>query len=332
MDNSKLRAPGLKVRRNKDGKARLYWCARSDILKTGFEPHNVRLNYDIVNPSHHILIESACQRLQAEMLEWAGGHRRDVLAFDGTVKGLVKRYQLDPASPFQAVKYNTRRTYGELMDKIERAFGARALAALGNSDFARWYHEAKRPKLPEGSQRTTKAVNIMRMVRRLLSFGVAAELPECRRLHEIVSHMRFAGPARNRNQLTLEQVRAFLPAAFAAGRPSLALATAIQFETGMRQKDVIGEWEPINQEIVQGGIILNGHRWANGLTWADLGEDLVFHKATTKTGAIVSHDLKISPLVMDVLREMKKQAVHMLQTGLQLNGAKSRRSLEYRST
>ncbi len=36
------------------------------------------------------------------------------------------------------------------------------------------------------------------------------------------------------------------------GRISLALATAIQFDAVMRQKDVVGEWEPIPEGEARG--------------------------------------------------------------------------------
>ncbi len=54
------------------------------------------------------------------------------------------------------------------------------------------------------------------------------------------------------------------------GRVSLALATAIQFDAVMRQKDVIGEWEPIPEGEARTGIVLHGRRWVNGLTWAGI--------------------------------------------------------------
>ncbi|MBZ6414553.1 MULTISPECIES: hypothetical protein [Methylobacterium] len=44
------------------------------------------------------------------------------------------------------------------------------------------------------------------------------------------------------------------------GRISLALATAIQFDAVMRQKDVVGEWEPIPEGEARTGIVLNGRR------------------------------------------------------------------------
>ncbi|CAA2138740.1 hypothetical protein [Methylobacterium bullatum] len=69
----------------------------------------------------------------------------------------------------------------------------------------------------------------------------------------------------------------------------------------MRQKDVIGEWEPIPTGEAASGIVLNGRRWVNGLTWSDIATDLVVRKATTKTGAFAAHDLKLCPLVVALL-------------------------------
>jgi hypothetical protein len=39
------------------------------------------------------------------------------------------------------------------------------------------------------------------------------------------------------------------------------------------------------------------------LTWADLGADLVISKVTTKTGAVVSNDLKLCPLTLGLLQK-----------------------------
>ena len=55
--------------------------------------------------------------------------------------------------------------------------------------------------------------------------------------------MRFKQPGRRTVALERRHVGAFIPIALAVDRLSLALGTALQFETMMRQKDVIGEWE-----------------------------------------------------------------------------------------
>ena len=109
--------------------------------------------------------------------------------------------------------------------------------------------------------------------------------------------MSFKQPGRRTIALERAHVEAFIPVALAAGRLSLALGTALQFETMMRQKDVIGEWEPIRDDADATGIILNRARWVNGLTWQDIPSDLVLRKVTTKSGRVVAHDLRVCPLV-----------------------------------
>jgi len=45
-------------------------------------------------------------------------------------------------------------------------------------------------------------------------------------------------------------------------------------------------------------------RWVNGLTWADISPEYVFVKETTKTGAVVAHDLKLCPMVYSLLAQV----------------------------
>ena len=294
----KLNAPGLK-RRGKN-RERLYWIARTDIAKAGYLPRVVRLSYDINDPANYRLIEAACQRLDSEMKAWAGGHKRPK-HFDGTIISLSRRYQTDEASPFRQHKWNWRDRETRILKIIEAAFGQRSLATLTNNDFKRWYDVAKEPKVAGAPERIDRAVKIMKLLRQMLSFGVAAELPHCARLCAILEKMRFKGPARRRVKLELHHVEDFIPKAIEMGRLSLALGTALQFETMMRQRDVIGEWEPLGDTDRSVGIVLNGNRWVNGLTWADIPATMILSKATTKTGAIVVADLKLCPLVMQVL-------------------------------
>ena len=291
--------PGLKRRPNRDGTQRLVWVARADVVKAGYEPKTVRLHYDAADSA---LISAACLKHQAEMLAWASGHRRDPLRVDGTLASLVRRYQCDPSSPYKQIKWNTRRTYDGTLRSIERAFGKRVLANLGLADFRRWYDEAKKPEAAGKPERVNKAHKIVSLLRRLFTYGVAAEIPQCTRLASIVDASRFKQPGRRRVKLELVHVMAFVERAIQAGRVSLALGTAIQFETVLRQKDVIGEWEPLGEAGASGGITLNKLRWANGLTWSDINSEFEIYKETTKTGATAAHDLKLCPITMRVLQ------------------------------
>jgi hypothetical protein len=296
-----LQFPGLKKRPNKDGTLRLCWCARPDIVKAGYRPETVRLSYLWEDTASHVFISAACLKFQAEMLEWSAGNRDSKRRFDGTILSLSRHYQTDPASPFQRMKHNTRHKDTYTLKIIEKAFGKRVLAALSITDFYRWYDEAKKPKVHGGPERLRKAHGIIKKLRELFSYGVMAELGACKRLSEILEPARFAQSPRRRIAMELEHVEAFIPLAIEMGRLSLALGTAMQFEAALRQKDVIGEWEPIPDGHEATGIVLNGRRWVNGLTWSDIPTNLVLRKATTKTGAYVAHDLNLCPLVLQCL-------------------------------
>lgn len=139
------------------------------------------------------------------------------------------------------------------------------------------------------------------MCRRLFVYGIAVEFPEHARLATILDASRFKQPGRHRVKLELAHVRAFVAEALKRNRVSLALGTALQFETTLRQRDVIGDWEPIAPGAERSGILLNGRRWVNGLTWSDISPELTFVKETTKTGAMVAHDFKLCPFVYSIL-------------------------------
>ncbi|QDM14598.1 integrase [Tardiphaga sp. vice278] len=296
--DEKLDAPGLKRRGKK--KERLHWVARADIARDGYLPKTVRLHYDEAVPAHRWLIEAACHKLQAEMLEWASGKRNTVRPFDGTLGSLVRCYQTDEASPYRQIKWNTQRTYDQVLSVVEKAFGTRSLSALGIADFRKWYDAAKAPRAKGEPERVRKAHGIISMIRRLMAYGIAAEHAECGRLAAILDASRFKQPGRRRVRLELHHVEAFVAKALELGRLSLAIGTAVQFETLMRQRDVIGEWEPI-RDGEKTGIVLNDRRWVNGLTWSDLANNLEVFKDTTKTGQTVAHDLKLIPMVVRLL-------------------------------
>jgi len=89
-----LDAPGLKARPSKANPKRLYWVARSDLARAGYEPETVRLHYDISNPLDRRLIEQACKIHQSEMLAWAAGARSGAKPFDGTIASLIHHSKL----------------------------------------------------------------------------------------------------------------------------------------------------------------------------------------------------------------------------------------------
>jgi hypothetical protein len=55
-------------------------------------------------------------------------------------------------------------------------------------------------------------------------------------------------------------------------------------------------------------MMLGGRRWGNGLTWRTWLMIFVVRKETTKTAAIAAHNLKLCPLVLDVLEHIPAAA------------------------
>jgi len=74
----------------------------------------------------------------------------------------------------------------------------------------------------------------------------------------------------------------------------MALAQALQFESTLRQWDVIGEWIRDPGSSTRRG---EGWRWAKGLVWADIDRGRILRKRTSKTEAAVVIDLNEYPFV-----------------------------------
>jgi hypothetical protein len=88
------------------------------------------------------------------------------------------------------------------------------------------------------------------------------------------------------------------------GRASIALAVTLQFDLGLRQKDVIGEWIKASDGSQEG--IMDGlWRWQWGLTWDQIDQDWILSKPTSKSNGneVAEHDLKLYP---DVIAELAR--------------------------
>ena len=286
-------APGLSVRQNKSG-AIYYWVAR-DVARNieGFEPKTVRLHYNTDEGR-----AARCRALATELRVWLAGQRKRGLVFDGSLASLIECYQRDEDSPYHGVKWNTRRHYDQTLDLLQGMFGTRHLTALTGRDFARWYRALKEPRNPGGPERIARAHNCMKMLRVVIRYGAAVGHPKCASAAGMLSFSRFALPAPRKVAMSFSQAKAVIDQALERGRPSIALAQALQFELSLRQRDVIGEW--VDHDGA-GGIAARGKRWTGGVVWSDIDADMILRKATTKTGALGEWDLTRCPLVMSVL-------------------------------
>jgi hypothetical protein len=174
---SEFPTPGLKRKARKSGPDVPMWAARADLVKRGYEPKTVRLPYRLDEPEDAPLLSAACLRLQAEMLEWSSGHLRDPNRFDSSIRSLSRRYQTDPESPFdRRLEHTTREKDAHVLGLIERTVGDRLVPCVKLADLWRWYDAAKKPKAPGRPERIRRAWGLMKKLRELFSYGVAADL------------------------------------------------------------------------------------------------------------------------------------------------------------
>ncbi|MFG1357366.1 hypothetical protein [Xanthobacter pseudotagetidis] len=246
-------------------------------------------------------IAARCRDLQGQMLEWSSGHRApDRALYDGTVRSLVRRYQLDPESPYHDLRPRSRAFYDYGLGLLDKHVGESDLSEVSGPDVRRWYKKLKEPAKDGGPERVRRAYGAIQMLRVIVNYGRTLKLAECRDLADALSAMEFKGVQRRESRMTYAQVRAFREHAHSLGRPSMALGITLQFDLGMRQRDVIGEWLP-DATPGDSGIVAEGMRWADGLTFSHI-TGTVLRKRTSKTGKVVEHDLAQLP---DTLAEME---------------------------
>ena len=295
-------APGRKTRKNADGSSRVYWMASKEAVAAGFTPDSVRLHGD------DEAIEARCRVLQAEMLQWLG-ERAGIKTprLDPTINDLIRAYRSRDESAYHGVKWNTRRTYDKVLDTMERGFGGTALRAIKLGDIKRWYETTRFPDGRGGGKvdHARTAQGLVAMLRRVILFGASIEMKDCARIAVILQSTKWQGSPKRTIALEFHHVVAFCAKARETGRPSLALGTAIQWETMLRQRDVIGEWEPYDVDAqFPGGPTINGRAWVNGLLWSDITPEWLMRKTTTKTGTPMTFDLTLLPMALNELQQV----------------------------
>ncbi len=289
--------PGYKLKQNRDGTVREYWAARTDLVKRGYAPKVVRLHYD-ETPQGRRQLAARCQTLQAEMLLWAANEGRiPPRGYDGTIGSLCRLYQTGEHSPFKRMKWNSEENEAKTLKIIEATVGARLVGRLLGPDFYRWHENWGEPKRAGGPARPWRAQHAINMVRKVIAYGLTLGFEDCHRTNAILGKLRFSSPPPRKSKLTLNHVLAIRTAAHAMGLGSVALATVLQFELSLRQKDVIGEWEPA--PLAEGGILYRGRRWTTGLMWSSIDADGILRKTTSKRRVEVEHDVTLSSLILE---------------------------------
>ncbi|TPW26402.1 site-specific integrase [Pararhizobium mangrovi] len=291
---SKLRRdrPGYQSRKRTDGSVVHYWNPSRACSKA---PKGLPVR-QIAHDADEDQIAAICQAWTDELLGDLEGMKTGPV-FDGTIGSLIRVYRTDPESPFQSLKHTTRiRDYEPTLRMIEKTVGERAVVKLKGDDFRRWYREWAK------GDHVRRAHGGIRKLRAILSYGLQQRLHGCKDAREILSLIEFEAPAPRKIKMDYEHALAICDQALKSNRPSIALTQAIQWDTGLRRIHIIGEWLPI-KDGEHGGIVRGRTKW-QGLTAADIENDVLTVPLTAKNKTATRHDLTACPLVQHVLQHV----------------------------
>lgn len=217
-----------------------------------------------------------------------------------TLRKLIRRYQKDPLSRWHQLRYATRKNHRNLLRQIERRYGATKLRNIKARTLLQWHAEWL-----DGTKHWAARAFIKKL-RTVLGFGLTIlEDKHCARIRQVMSAMRFPGAPRRKVRITADQALAVIAVAHRRGWHEIALAQALQFELMLRQKDVIGEWLPVDEDA-KGHLVDGDWKWCRGLLWQEIDRHLVLRHQTSKTGKLAVFDLKLAPMVMGELRRVGK--------------------------
>lgn len=279
------------------------WRPRTDLVKRGYPKSVVSLwgpSFEPPTETEAAYVSDRCNTYQKDMLAWARGGVPALQIFDGTLISLIHNYRTDPLSGYQTLRYNTRGAYDSRLKSIETAYGSWRLSAIKARELLGWHAEWLKDENGQPAH-LSKAHDIMGMLRTLFGLGLTMlEDAECQRLSLIMSKMRFKMGKRRESFMTAEQAVAVRRRAHEVGYPSIALCQAIQFDGTLRQKDLIGEWEPLSEpgisEVTDGN-----DKWLRGARWEEVDQAFVFDHTTSKRQKRIKIPLLMCPMVVEEL-------------------------------
>lgn len=303
-------APGLAWKPRKSGLWEARWQARTDLVERGYQLKSERIwtgKAEDIDEGVADYIRQRCRPLQDDMLVWGRGGALIAGEFDDSIGSLMKCYHTDPESPYHEKRYCSRKYYDALCAKIEKTVlpardgvdACKLVDVLVENIDARMLRRLHVIWSANGKVATGHAV--MGMVRSLMTFGsTLLNDAECLKVKVLMHGMKFKTASPRTEALTAQQAADHRAMSHRIGKPSIALAQAIQFECALRQKDVIGEWVPLNERDMS-TVIHGNEKWLRGVQWQEIGADLVLRHVTSKRQKMLEISLRNAPMVMEEL-------------------------------
>jgi hypothetical protein len=215
------------------------------------------------------------------------------LGFDGSLASLAECYRTHVDSAYQKVRHVTRVSYDGLINRLVDDHGPKKLADLKLRDVedfhARWSAGGK----------TAMGHSLVGMLRALIHFGATVlDDADCVRLSVALHTKKFKLAKPRSERLTEDHVFAIINKAREAGRKSIALAQALQFQAQLRQKDTIGEYVPLSEPGIS-AIVFDNMKWLRGVTWDEIDENWILRHPPSRGGDLI--EVQLSPLVRELL-------------------------------
>ncbi|NRB18314.1 MAG: recombinase [Rhodobacteraceae bacterium] len=255
-----LYAPGISWSGKNPERRYVQWKCPSKYVKAGYAITKVK-----IEPAGHAedKFQKAralrCRELTQEVVRWF--EDQDTPRVDPeTWKYLIARYQTDEFSPFQEVKGNTRAGYIQQLAKLEEVIGRTKIAGM-TYEVIKTIQKAMTDK----GRSFSYIHRFFNTLRRVSRYGKVLKIRAAIEVADILSEMRFQNSSARQVSPTRDQVYAVIAAADQEGMDHYALGIMIQYEFALRAVDVRGQW--LNTNETEGGIIRNGKRWQDGLTW-----------------------------------------------------------------
>lgn len=216
-----------------------------------------------------------------------------------TFRELVEQYQTDPLSSWHQMRYHTRLNHQSTLARMVAAHGDLRLSDIRLRTIEEWYL-----KWSDNKKKVAMGHAIIAKLRTLCHYGAGfLEDQECIRICIILGTRRFEVSKPRQDFLTAEQADAICHKAHEFGYHSIAIAQALQFDIVLRQKDVVGEWVPVN-EPGDSDVLYRGKKWLRGLRWSEVDDDLVLRHLTSKVQKPIIVDLKLAPMAYREIRLM----------------------------
>jgi hypothetical protein len=212
-----------------------------------------------------------------------------------SVATLAHRYRTDERSRYQKLRHKTRESYDSLLRRLERDLGPEKIEVLDKERLERAHAQWR------NVSGVSMAHALVTMLRGLATFGsMVLKDRACRDLRMTLHDMNFPVAKRQTEPLTRDHIIAIRRKAHELGRPSIALAQAFQFDCGLWQKDVIGEWVPLSEP---GDSDENdGHsKWLRGARWENVDQDLCLRHVKSISGKEIKINLRHATMVLEEL-------------------------------